>query len=333
MSIIQKAMEKKSASLSKKTVKSSSDNDMPQSSELLSGQSVIQDLVHETDSANIQSLSQNVEQEAFFKPVHQPVMSDGFPQAWRRPATIEIDSERLRDLGMVSHTDKQVNPGITNEFRAIKQKLFHTAFGSGAQFQQRANLLMVTSVSPREGKTFTAVNLALSMASEKDKTVLLVDANVLKPGVSDMLGIQAQAGLIDFLQGSVTHLSEIIYPTSIPNLRLIPAGKPHHLSNELLASNKMEKLMNELAHRYPDRMVIFDCPPLLGIVETMTLSKLLGQALVVVEQDRSRLDDVEVAVSQLNKDMAIGFVMNKAVRNVFGQYRHGHEYGATEDQS
>ncbi|KDM90758.1 XrtA-associated tyrosine autokinase [Photobacterium galatheae] len=263
----------------------------------------------------------------------QPVIADGFPSAWHPPATIEIDVNRLKRMGMVSHTNELANATITNEFRLIKQKLFHNAFSSGAQFHQRVNLVMVTSAAYQEGKTFTAVNLALSMASEKDKTVLLVDTDVLKPGVSHMLGIESRVGLIDYLQGKVSHLSEIIYPTSIPNLRIIPAGKPHHLSNELLASNKMERVMNELAHRYPDRMVIFDCPPVLGVVETITLSKLLGQAVFVVQQDKTRLDDVDVAVSQLNKDMAIGFVMNKAVRNVYGQYRHGYDYGTTEDQS
>lgn len=306
MSIIQKAMQQKTAQDNKQKEPQNPERDGSP------------DLVH-TDPVP--------------HPGDQPIVADGFPSVWLPPATIEIDLDRLMQMGMVSHTDEQANATITNEFRAIKQKLFHNAFSSGAQYHQRSNLVMVTSAGYQEGKTFTSVNLALSMASEKDKTVLLVDTDVLKPGVSDMLGIDYRVGLIDYLQGKVNHLSEIIYPTSIPNLRIIPAGQPHHLSNELLASNKMERVMNELAHRYPDRMVIFDCPPVLGVVETITLSKLLGQAVFVVEQDKTRLDDVDVAVSQLNKDMAIGFVMNKAVRSVFGQYRHGYDYGSTEDQS
>ncbi|QUJ69301.1 XrtA-associated tyrosine autokinase (plasmid) [Photobacterium sp. GJ3] len=311
MSIIQKAMEK--------TTQGNQGQSKAKTSEKQQGWDA---------SSNNQTRAEGLSQ-----PSGHTGLGNGFPPAWHPPAVIEIDIHRLQEMGMVSHTNEKANVTITNEYRAIKQKLFHNAFSAGAQFHQRANLVMVTSASPQEGKTFTAVNLALSMSSEKDKTVLLVDADVLKPGVSDLLGIETRPGLIDFLQGQVSTLSEIIYPTSIPNLRIIPAGQPHHLSNELLASNKMERLMNELAHRYPDRMVIFDCPPVLGVVETMTLSKLLGQALFVVEQDKSRLDDIEAAVSQLNKDMAIGFVMNKAVRNVLGQYRHGHDYGATEDQS
>ncbi|MGF1692183.1 XrtA-associated tyrosine autokinase [Photobacterium kagoshimensis] len=246
---------------------------------------------------------------------------------------IYIDTERLKDMGMVMHTDEAVNVKINNEFRSIKQKLLENAFGSGAAFHQNGNLVMVSSALPDEGKTFSAVNLALSLASEKDKTVLLVDADVIKPSVSHTLDIDDKPGLIDYLVGNVSQLSDIIYPTSIPNLKLMPAGAFHHLNNELLASSKMEVLAKELASRYSDRVVVFDCPPLLGVVETVTLSKLLGQAMIVVEQDKTKIADVKAAVSQLNKDMAIGFIMNKAVRGAYSQYGYGYGYDSKAKKS
>lgn len=239
---------------------------------------------------------------------------------------LNIDTERLKKMGMVMHTDEAVNVKINNEFRSIKLKLLENAFGAGAAYHQNGNLVMVSSAMPNEGKTFTAVNLALSMASEKDKTVLLIDADVIRPSVSNTLGIEDKPGLIDYLVGDVEQLSDIIYSTNIPNLKLMPAGAFHHLNNELLASSKMEVLATELASRYSDRVVVFDCPPLLGVVETVTLSKLLGQAMIVVEQDKTKIADVKAAVSQLNKDMAIGFIMNKAVRGAYSQYGYGYGY-------
>ncbi|KMV29153.1 hypothetical protein AB733_19380 [Photobacterium swingsii] len=250
--------------------------------------------------------------------VHQPIF---------------IDTDRLKNMGMVMHTDEAVNVKINNEFRSIKQKLLENAFGSGAAFHQNGNLVMVSSALPDEGKTFSAVNLALSLASEKDKTVLLVDADVIKPSVNHTLDIDDKPGLIDYLVGDVSQLSDIIYPTSIPNLKLMPAGAFHHLNNELLASSKMEVLAKELASRYSDRVVVFDCPPLLGVVETVTLSKLLGQAMIVVEQDKTKIADVKAAVSQLNKDMAIGFIMNKAVRGAYSQYGYGYGYDSKAKKS
>ena len=122
-------------------------------------------------------------------------------------------------------------------------------------------------------------------------------------------------------------LSDVIYNTNITNLKLIPAGKPHHLTNELLASTKMAALAEELAQRYPDRIVIFDCPPILGVTETPVLSSLVGQAVVVVEESKTKLDDVKRAVSQLDEDIAVGFVMNKTVmskKDEYGYYGYGY---------
>ncbi|MCF2947762.1 XrtA-associated tyrosine autokinase [Paraglaciecola aquimarina] len=223
---------------------------------------------------------------------------------------IHIDLGILNEKGFVS-TDTQ-RKLINEEYRAIKRKLLDNAFGPLSKSLNNSNIIMVTSSKPGEGKTFTAINLALSIALEKDKTVLLVDADVLRPNVMRTLELKNKEGLIEFLLGEKESLAEVINTTNLDNLRIIPAGKSHHLSTELLASEKMFQAVEEFANRYPDRVVIVDTPPLLGINETAILANLAGQALVVTEEYKTKLVDVDKAVQQLNPDMAIGFVVNKS---------------------
>jgi receptor protein-tyrosine kinase len=238
---------------------------------------------------------------------------------------IVLNSERLTERGFIYNSDSAHH--IQEEFRHIKRKLLNNAFGLAAKTLKHSNLIMVSSSNPNEGKTFISINLALSIALEQDNTVLLIDADVLRPSLHRELEFENKKGLIEYLLSEVDSLSEVIYNTSIPNLKIIPAGKPHHLTNELLASTRMAQLAEELAERYPDRLVIFDSPPILGVTETPVLSSLVGQALVVVEESKTKINDVKRAVSQLNEDIAIGCVMNKTIRSnkdVYGYYGYGY---------
>lgn len=240
---------------------------------------------------------------------------------------LALDKESLDERGYLIDTGDRKS--IKDEFRQIKRKLLNNAFGSAAKTLEHSNLVMVSSAKPNEGKTFVAINLALSIALEQDKTVLLVDADVLRPSVNRELGIQEFPGIIEYLLGNAEQVSDIIYNTDIDKLKLIPAGKPHHLSNELLASEKMVALANELANRYPDRIVIFDCPPLIGVTETLVLANLMGQALIVVEESKSTIADIKSATEHLNENLALGLVLNKAIRShkdLYGYYGYG--YGA-----
>ncbi|MBA6363310.1 tyrosine-protein kinase family protein, partial [Colwellia sp. BRX8-8] len=223
--------------------------------------------------------------------------------------------------------DNGTRKSIKDEFRQIKRKLLNNAFGSGSKTLKNSNLVMISSSKPNEGKTFISINLALSIALEQDKTVLLIDADVLRPSINRELGFKQVPGLIEYLLGDKHDISEIIYSTNIDKLKIIPAGEPHHLSNELLASDRMDSLAKELAERYPDRIVIFDCPPLIGVTETMVLANLMGQALVVVEESKTLLADIEKATENLNEDLALGLVLNKAIRShkdMYGYYGYGY---------
>ncbi|WP_440874889.1 XrtA-associated tyrosine autokinase [Thalassotalea sp. PLHSN55] len=241
------------------------------------------------------------------------------------PTPFEINTNSLEQRGFL--IDTGTRKSIKDEFRQIKRKLLNNAFGSGAKMLNNSNLIMVSSSKPNEGKTFVSINLALSIALEKDKTVLLIDADVLRPSVNRELGLEQAPGLIEYLLGDKNDIGEVMYHTSIDKLNIIPAGVPHHLSNELLASDRMLSLAQELANRYPDRVVIFDCPPLVGVTETIVLSSLMGQAIVVVEESKTQIADIKKATANLSEDLAVGLVVNKAIRShkdMYGYYGYGY---------
>lgn len=238
---------------------------------------------------------------------------------------LQLDKAELESRGFL--IDNGTRKSIKDEFRQIKRKLLTNAFGAASKTLNNSNLVMISSSKPNEGKTFISINLALSIALEQDKTVLLIDADVLRPSLNRELGFKQVPGLIEYLLGQKNDISEIMYSTNIDKLKVIPAGEPHHLSNELLASDRMESLAKELAERYPDRIVIFDCPPLIGVTETLVLANLMGQALVVVEESKTQLADIEKATENLNEDLALGLVLNKAIRShkdMYGYYGYGY---------
>ena len=237
-----------------------------------------------------------------------------------------IDWKRLADLGFTS-------PGSSNtesveEYRNIKRPLVNNAFGKASEGISRANLILVTSSLPGEGKTFTAINLALSIANERDKNVLLIDADVARPSISKVLGISDSPGLIDYLEGSDVNFSDIIIKTSIPSLSVIPAGKQHRYSTELLSSNKMAIFVEELSNRYPDRIVIFDSPPLLAATQGEVLAKLVGQVILVIEAEQTLQNVVMESVEKLAACDVVLALFNKTKRNIdINYYGYGYGYG------
>ena len=238
---------------------------------------------------------------------------------------LQLDKKDLESRGFL--IDNGTRKSIKDEFRQIKRKLLNNAFGPGSKTLHNSNLIMVSSSKPNEGKTFISINLALSIALEQDKTVLLIDADVLRPSINRELGFGEVPGLIEYLLGEKHDISEVMYSTNIDKLKIIPSGEPHHLSNELLASDRMASFAKELAARYPDRIVIFDCPPLVGVTETLVLANLMGQAVVVVEESKTLLADIQKATENLNEDLALGLVLNKAIRShkdMYGYYGYGY---------
>jgi protein-tyrosine kinase len=270
--------------------------------------------------------------------VEQPENSveNSVENAHNNEKVFNVDVADLESRGFVSlhSTRSQIN----EEYREIKRKLLSNAFGALSKTITNANIIMVTSARPSEGKTFTAINLALSIAAEKDKRVLLVDADVLKPNVLRTLGLKERSGLMEYLLGDVKEIGEVMFRSNINKLTIIPAGRSHHLSTELLASEAMSELITQFSARYQDRIIIIDTPPIVGINESAVLANFAGQAVVVVEEGSSRLSDVQKAVARLNPNMAIGFVVNKSLdtsqqSGYYGYHHYGTDREGEEEPS
>src|SRR5215472_1383541 len=195
------------------------------------------------------------------EPVELPEAAEGTP-ARGSSRHFPLDLAKLQIAGFVTPTGNRTR--ISEEFRVIKRPLLLKAFATGDEAIEQGNLLMVTSAKPGEGKTFTAINLAMSLASERDLHVLLVDADVQRPSVFQVLGLPPQKGLLDLLSDSSLSPQDVLLRTNVRNLTLMAAGTPSLATTELLASQKMVTLMHDIASRYRDRIVIFDAPPVLA---------------------------------------------------------------------
>lgn len=240
---------------------------------------------------------------------------------------IEIDIERLKDMGFI--TSLESNTLLNAEFREIKRPLLQNIRGKSAHKIEYANLIQVTSSLQGEGKTFTSVNLAIAIAMELDYRVLLVDADVIKSSVSKTMGIDKEYGLTDYLQGDISNLSEVMLNTSIPKLSVLPSGKRHDLSTELLNSDFMDNLFYELSSRYKDRVIIIDSPPLLETNESRVIAQKVGQIVFVVEHNKTTQTSIKNALSLLDPEMVIGLVMNKnRSGSKSSYYGYGYGYGA-----
>jgi len=230
-----------------------------------------------------------------------------------------FDWQFLKENGYIADDDS--HSVLAEEYRSIKRPLVVNAIGARKKDIQRSNLILITSSIPGEGKTFTSINLALSIAAELDKKVLLIDADVSKPSVSKILGIKKTPGLIEYLEGGIDDLSDIILRTEVSGLRIIPAGKRHKFSTELLSSNKMASLAQELSDRYPDRVVIFDSPPLLATTQAEVLASLVGQVVLVVAAESTSQNIVMESVKKLTAcaDVVLT-LLNKTQRALDSSY-------------
>jgi protein-tyrosine kinase len=242
-------------------------------------------------------------------------------------ATIKIDLNRLREQNMITPDGERT--AVSESFRRVKRHLLANV--SSPDAPPGANLIMITSSLPKEGKTFCSVNLAISLAMEMDRRVLLVDADVLRPSVNGALGINYSIkGLMDVLSDGVS-LADVICRTNIEKLSLLPAGRRHSHANELLASDAMRALLKEMGERYHDRIILFDSPPLLATSESCVLASLMGQVLVVVEAGITTEVTLRDAISRISsKNNVIGVVLNKGVAPgsaLYGGYGYGYGYG------
>lgn len=243
-----------------------------------------------------------------------------------KPGTrkVELDFAAMREAGLVTAASGRTS--LLEDFRVIKRPLLQRAF-SQATGGRPNNLIMITSSLPGEGKTYCAINLAMSIAMELDHTVLLVDADVARPSVLRTLGLPSQRGLMDILVDDKLDLADVMLRTNVDTLSILPAGTNTPRATELLASSTMSSLVNEIAHRYPDRIVIFDSPPLLLTSESRVLASHMGQIVMVVEAQGTTQQAVQESLRQLEGCSNVNLIYNKA-RDIPGiEEKYDYNYG------
>lgn len=235
-----------------------------------------------------------------------------------RPATPPVArSSRSISLDLPLLAKTLLVPGhelmeLAAEFRAIKRPIVANIMAGGAGASPSgSNVIVVTSAVQGEGKTFCAINLALSLAAEVDRTVLLVDADILKPSVGGRLGIDSQRGLLDLLADHSLDASEVLLKTNVPKLTVLPAGVPRPDSAELVAGGHMKGLFDELSRRYADRIIVVDAPPLLPTSEARTLADRAGQVVMVVDAGSTLQSHVEQAFAAVEACPNVMSVLNR----------------------
>lgn len=210
---------------------------------------------------------------------------------------------------------------LKEQYRYIKRSILDKAFNPNNSLKGKyRNLVMISSASPGEGKTYTALNLALSIALEQDRKILLIDADVVKPSISEMFNINEALGITDYLVDENIKFDQVLHKTNIANLTMVLSGKPHYLTNELLASDSMKHLVEELATRYPDRIVMFDTPPICHTTEAAIMASLVGQVIVVVEERKTTDRHLKQALKLLNNHDEVSLLMNKCHTSSEGNY-------------
>ncbi len=236
-----------------------------------------------------------------------------------------IDLARLALAGFVTPTS--VRSRIADEFRVAKRPLLDNVRGNSGAAPEAMNLVMVTSALPGEGKTFTSINLAMSIAMELDSTVLLVDADVARPSLLSTLGLPPSPGLMDLLTNPSVGFGDVLIRTNVERLSLLPAGSPQEHATELLASQAMGNLVQELSRRYSDRVILFDSPPLLPTTESRVLATHMGQIVMVVAAHSTTQGAVRQAMASLKSCPVVMTILNKTVRSEVGSYYGYGSYG------
>jgi exopolysaccharide/PEP-CTERM locus tyrosine autokinase len=197
------------------------------------------------------------------------------------------------------------------EFRIIKRPLLRAAFNVEGRHKSIAHVAMVTSPTPRDGKTFTAANLAVSIAAERDLHVLLIDADIRNRGLSKIFGLADRPGLMELLTKPDMNVPSVLLRTDMANLAVIPAGQPIVGATEIFASQTMARLARDIATRYSNRFIIFDAPPVLASSEPGVLAAHVGQIVMVVRANETSKRAIAEAVALVNACPTVNFVLNQ----------------------
>jgi len=227
----------------------------------------------------------------------------------KRSREVVLDMNRLALAGTIDWTADRTP--VMEEIRLIKRRLLRRAFENNSE-NGLSHLVMVTSAKPREGKTFTSTNLAISISQEEDFNVLLVDADIRRQALRQNLGLEANRGFVDLLLDPSIDMADVLLRTNIPRLSVLPAGTMSDRAPELLASSRMRDLISDMAYRYRDRIIIFDTAPCLVSSDAATLAAHVGQTVFVVEAEQTQQHEIVAALNLISACPDISLVLNKA---------------------
>lgn len=243
------------------------------------------------------------------------------------PAPIALPTDRLRARGLIAPGAERSK--LTEQYRLIKRPLIARALAPADRGKPSPKLIMITSAVPREGKSFTALNLALSISHERDIQTVLVDADPHRGQVMDTLGQASRPGLMEYLAGEVPHLSSVLLPTERDNLWILPPGSPKGHGSELLAGPRMAELVASLEIARRPRLVLFDTPPLLASTESVMLAAHVGQVVVVVEAAKTSRRLLEQALAMVSACPEVNLLLNKAERTLHYERYGDHQAAAS----
>ncbi len=196
-------------------------------------------------------------------------------------------------------------PHIAEEYKLLRTHILHKTK------KDNLNTIMFTGAKPDEGKSLTAINMAMSIAQEVDQTVLIVDADLRSPSIHKYFGLPGKRGLVDFLKNGIPIPELLIHPEGINKLVILPGGKPATDAAELIKSPQMIDLVHELKHCYHDRYVLFDLPPLVNYADALAFAPLVDGIVLVVEAGRTSREDLEQCIVMLKEYNLLGIVLNK----------------------
>ena len=234
---------------------------------------------------------------------------------------IAVDSNQLRANGLLAPDADERR--LAEQYRTIKRPLIRNADPHLDPPLARGNLVMVGSALQNEGKTFTCLNLCLSIARERDWAVVLVDGDCSKPHLTRLFGAEGQPGLTDLLRDPNASFDSFVMPTDVDGFSFLPAGTHDSHASELLASKRMDDLCSSLSADSAGRMIVFDSSPLLLTTESPVLASKVGQVVVVVRANSTPRQAVMGALEKLDQTKAIGCVLNQS----WGAADHTEGYG------
>jgi protein-tyrosine kinase len=257
------------------------------------------------------------------KPVMPPVVDD--VDATKAANRLVIEANTLRADGYLPEVSKDRQ--FADQYRRIKRPLIEKAL-SGDDAGGNPRIIVVTSAVPGDGKTFTSINLAFSMALERDISILLVDSDVAKHHITDIFGLRQRKGLLDALTDESLEPEALVVPTSSRGLSILPAGTRAEGTAELVSSNRMRQIVAALCARNPRRILLLDSPPLLITNEGRSLVKIAGQVVLVVRAGETPRHAVQAAIEMIDEKQAGGVILNQVkVGFTEGYYGYG-AYGA-----